>query len=302
MDFIEKYYNKFNEDKRLKSRHGIVEFTISMEYITKYLNKLKNQKKLEYINFYDKNNGEKDCIFEENSEKNINNLNNKQINNNHKNISLKVLDVGSGTGRYSAALHNLGFDVTAVEYVKKNLSVLKQNYPHIKAYQGSALNLKKFKDEEFDATLLFGPMYHLFSFEDKLNALLEAKRVTKKGGIIFVAYLLNNYAIIRHGFMDKNILQSIASGKVDKNFNITTSQEDLYSYINLNDIKRLNKAAGLKRKQLISPDGPTDYVRPYINQLTQEEFELYINFVRKNASNQTQIGASSHIVDILINN
>jgi hypothetical protein len=33
------YYNKFNEDKRLDSRHGQVEFITSMKYIHKYLNK-----------------------------------------------------------------------------------------------------------------------------------------------------------------------------------------------------------------------------------------------------------------------
>ena len=258
MDFIEKYYNKFNEDKRLQSRHGIVEFTISLEYITKYLNLQKNSEQL------------------------------------------KILDVGAGTGRYSYALHNLGHNVTAVEYVKKNLSVLKQNYPYIKAYQGSALNLSRFKNESFDAVILFGPMYHLFSFEDKLQALEEAKRVTKKDGVIFVAYLLNNYAIIRHGFMDKHIVESINLGKVDQNFNIHSNIEDLYSYINLEDIEKLNTSANLNRKEIISPDGPTDYIRPYINNLSEEEFNLYIDFVRKNSNNPTQIGASSHIVDILV--
>lgn len=37
MTNLEEYYNKFNEDKRLKSRHGQVEFIITMEYIDKYL-------------------------------------------------------------------------------------------------------------------------------------------------------------------------------------------------------------------------------------------------------------------------
>lgn len=254
MDFIEKYYNKFNEDKRLLSRHGIVEFTISLEYINKHLNSTKPQ---------------------------------------------KVLDVGAGTGRYSNALHKMGHTVTAIEYVKKNLCVLKENYPQIKAYQGSALNLSRFNDESFDAVILFGPLYHLFGFENKLKALTEAKRVTKKGGLIFVAYLLNNYAIIRHGFMDKNIITSIQNKKVDQNFNINTSPEDLYSYVNLEDIQTLNASAKLKRVEIISPDGPTDYIRPYINNLSSEEFELYIDFVRKNSANPNQIGASSHIVDIL---
>jgi len=36
MTELEKYYNKFNEEKRLGSRHGQVEFTTSMKYIHEY--------------------------------------------------------------------------------------------------------------------------------------------------------------------------------------------------------------------------------------------------------------------------
>jgi ubiquinone/menaquinone biosynthesis C-methylase UbiE len=61
----------------------------------------------------------------------------------------------------------------------------------VKAYQGNALNLKRFEANNFDMTLLFGPMYHLLNFEDKVKALSEAKRVTKPGGIILVAYCMN---------------------------------------------------------------------------------------------------------------
>ena len=46
MTTLEEYYNKFNEDKRLDSRHGRVEFQTSMHYIHKYLksqNKLKGK-------------------------------------------------------------------------------------------------------------------------------------------------------------------------------------------------------------------------------------------------------------------
>ena len=87
---------------------------------------------------------------------------------------------GAGTGRYSVALANEGYDVTAVELVKYNLGILKSKGSSVKAYQGNALKLSRFADETFDMTLLLGPMYHLYTFEDKVKALGEAKRVTKK--------------------------------------------------------------------------------------------------------------------------
>ena len=72
-----------------------------------------------------------------------------------------------------------------------SLGRLKQKSDKVKAYQGNATKLKKFGNDEFDLTLVFGPMYHLKSAEEKLAALNEAKRVTKPGGYILVAYIMN---------------------------------------------------------------------------------------------------------------
>ena len=254
MNQIEKYYNKFNEDKRLSTRHGQIEFSVSMHFLQKYI-------------------GDKTC---------------------------KIVDIGAGTGKYSIALSQLGHDVTAVELVKKNLSVLQQKNSNVKAFQGNALNLKKFKDETFDITILFGPMYHLFSKDDKVQALSEAKRITKKGGYIFVAYLLADYALIRHGIMDNNIRSSIENGKIDKDYNIITTPEDLYSYVRLPQIDEYISLVDLQRKTIFSPDGATDYIRPYINKLSDQDFEYFINYQLANAERADLIGASSHIVDVLI--
>ena len=46
---LEKYYGKFKEEHRLTTRHGQVEFTVSMKYIHDYLEQIKassNTKKL----------------------------------------------------------------------------------------------------------------------------------------------------------------------------------------------------------------------------------------------------------------
>ena len=37
MNNLEKYYNKFNEDKRLKTRHGQIEMAVCLHYINKYI-------------------------------------------------------------------------------------------------------------------------------------------------------------------------------------------------------------------------------------------------------------------------
>lgn len=57
-------------------------------------------------------------------------------------------------------------------------------------------------------------MYHLFSYEDKLKALSEAKRVTKTGGVILVAYVMNDYSVLVHGFRDGHIKEALKSGKL----------------------------------------------------------------------------------------
>ena len=42
MNKLEKYYNKFNEDKRLLSRHGQVEFFVASKYIDEIIQHKKN--------------------------------------------------------------------------------------------------------------------------------------------------------------------------------------------------------------------------------------------------------------------
>ncbi len=211
----------------------------------------------------------------------------------------KILDIGAGTGRYSVALAEEGYDVTAVELVKYNLGILKQKKSSVKAFQGTALNLKRFSDNSFDLTLLFGPMYHLYTFEDKTKALSEAKRVTKENGIILVAYCMNEYSIVLHGFKDNYIKESIRNGKVNEEFRVTPSKEDLYDYVRIEDIDSYNRAVGLERMQIIAADGPANYMRQTLNAMDEETYQLFIKYHLTTCERPELLGASAHTLDIL---
>ena len=211
----------------------------------------------------------------------------------------KILDIGAGTGRYSVALAEEGYDVTAVELVKYNLGILKKKNSSVKAYQGNATKLSRFEDESFDLTLLFGPMYHLYSHEDKLKALNEAKRVTKKGGIILVAYVMNEYSVITYGFKQNNIKECMENNKLTKDFHTVSSKEDLYDYVRIEDINKLNEEAGLEREIIISADGPADYLRQTLNAMDDETYRLFIEYHLATCERYELIGAAAHTVDIL---
>ena len=142
MTKLEQYYNKFHEEHRLTTRHGLVEFRTTMHYIEEVASLR----------------GARQCDEAIHNEK----------------IPLKIADIGAGTGRYSVELCHRGYDVTAVELVKHNIDILRSKHENIKTWQGDARDLHFLDDQTFDITLLFGPLYHLHGDENKLAAINEA--------------------------------------------------------------------------------------------------------------------------------
>jgi hypothetical protein len=142
-------------------------------------------------------------------------------------------------------------------------------------------------------------MYHLHTHEEKQQALLEAKRVTKKAGIILVAYYMNDYCIIKHGFMEGHIKEAVAKQVLTEDFQCLKGANDLYSMVRLEEIDALNKDAGMERIQIIAADGAADYMRPVLNAMDEESFQLFLRYHWANCERMELLGASSHTVDIL---
>lgn len=261
MNQVEEFYNKFNEDKRLKTRHGRVEYAVTMSYIDKYMEELQPE---------------------------------------------TIIDIGAASGAYSLPLLEKANSVIAIELVQYNLGRLKQNAAKIDAdltsklttYKRDARKLRAIEDDVSDITLLLGPMYHLSEIQERRKALREAIRVTKPGGVIFVAYIMNEYGILMHGFAEHTILDDIENGNVDSSFAIN-NEDKIYSFVRLEDIDEVNKDMPVEREIIFSPDGAANHMRPVLNSLTEEEFEAFIKYQQTVSARADLLGASAHTVDVL---
>ncbi len=253
---LEKYYNKFNEEHRLTTRHGQVEFNTTMHFIHKYIT---------------------------------------------ENSSMKILDIGAGTGRYSVTLQKEGHSVTAVEKVPRNLKVLEEKHSGVNCWPGDACDLHFLSDNTFDITLLFGPLYHLHTQEEMLKALSEARRVTKNGGIIFTTYLLNEYSVLTYCFKERHIKDVMEKNALTSDWHTKASKEELYTYLRLEDIDTLNQKSGLSLLKRFASDGASDYMRQELNALDEEEFKLFMQYHLSVCERPELLGASSHVVDVLKN-
>ncbi|MEM1295420.1 MAG: class I SAM-dependent methyltransferase [Verrucomicrobiota bacterium] len=95
----------------------------------------------------------------------------------------RILDIGAGTGNYSLALAERGFNVTALE-PSTVMSDQAPVHPRVTWLTTSAENLP-FENASFDAAILILSIHH---FSDVQRALEEAQRVTQGGRVLIFTY------------------------------------------------------------------------------------------------------------------
>lgn len=257
MDYLESYYNSYDEEGRLLSRHGSVEYITTQKYIHEALG------------------------------------GNKQK---------RILEVGAGTGRYSVALAKEGYSVVALELIERNLSILKSKLTgdeQLQALQGNALDLSRFADDFFDLTLVLGPMYHLYTKDEKLRALSEAVRVTKSGGFIMVAYCMNEPTVINYVFGQNKLWETLDADMLTKDWHCISEPKDVFELVRIEDIAELDGAVDVKRMKLIAADGATNYMRTLIDGMDEATFSKWVEYHLSICERQDLIGASHHTLDIL---
>lgn len=106
-----------------------------------------------------------------------------------------VLELGAGTGVYSALLAKRGLRVTAVDFSPELIAQARQSVTaqgvqdRVEFIVADARNLASITQTGFDAVLIMGPLYHLVDGRDRLSVLNEALQRLRSGGLIFSAFL-----------------------------------------------------------------------------------------------------------------
>lgn len=215
-----------------------------------------------------------------------------------------VIEIGAGTGRYSHALARQGYTVNAVELIEHNIEVFRKNTlpsENVTITQGNALDLSAFQDNKYDITLLLGPLYHLYSIEDKRQALREAIRVTKPGGIVFAAYVISDGCLLDDGFNrgNINVAKYIEKGLINGNtFAAKSKPEDLFELVRKEDIDELMSVFPTTRLHYVATDGCALFMREAIDRMDDETFELYLRYHFTTCERSDLAGVTSHSIDI----
>lgn len=254
-EIMRSFYEAKEEEGRLATRHGIVEYLTTMRYIERYLKP-----------------------------------------------GMKIMEIGAGTGRYSCALAEQGYQVDAVELVEANIHQMRQKIkPEMKltVTQGNAIDLSAFEEDTYDLTLLLGPMYHLFTEKDKLQALSEAIRITRRDGVIFAAYCMADASILQAGFLKGRVKELIERKMLDpETFQAHSEPEDVFELHRKSDIDRLRNHFPVKQLHYVSADGYANYMRDNFVSMDEETYQQFLNYHFATCELPELTGYSNHTIDI----
>lgn len=216
---------------------------------------------------------------------------------------LDVLDVGGATGIHSEWLAADGHRVTLIDPVESQVAVADE-LPGVTARVGDARDLPC-DDDAFDAVLLMGPLYHLTDSDHRVQALREALRVARAGGIV-AAVTIDRAA----GWADWLHARLRGTTPVDpeeslrmlKEGDIRYFEHDLFTTAYLHhpgEIAEEFAKAGMPEPRQYAVQGPAGLVSELDDIVDYDELgDHYLKAMREIESEPSLLGASGHLLTI----
>jgi SAM-dependent methyltransferase len=222
-----------------------------------------------------------------------------------------VLDVGGAAGVYALPLAARGYQVHLVDPVAVHVeqallaSAQQPGSPLASATVGDARRLA-WPDAGVDAVLLLGPLYHLTDRADRIQALTEARRVLRPGGVLAAA-AISRFASTLDGLLRRHLddpdFEAIVEGDLrDGQHRNPTGRPEWFTtaYFHLPDeLPREVAEAGLALRALVAVEGPA-WMLPDIGQRLADPAgrERVLRAIRRVETEPSLLGASSHLLAV----
>jgi len=219
----------------------------------------------------------------------------------------RILDVGSGPGRYAIRLKQQGYSVAIVDVSRKCLQLAEE-----KAAQeglsfdavvcGAATNLAAFSDGQFDAVLLMGPLYHLKVESERTAAITEAMRVMQANGVLFSVHL-SRYSVLRYAAKvrpaqlsaEPTFYNSILQNGVGE---LGNSFLDACYCADPLEIQPFMESLGLTTVELIGCEGVVAEVEEKLNELREEDFDRWVDLNYRLGRRKELHAVSAHLLHV----
>ncbi|MBM6383672.1 MAG: class I SAM-dependent methyltransferase [Paenibacillus sp.] len=224
-----------------------------------------------------------------------------------------VLDNGAGPGKYAMELARDGYRVTLSDLTPVSVDIARQKakaYDLTKQFEGfhvlDATRLEGLADDTYDASLMLGPLYHLQTEQERVAAVRELHRVTKRGGMVYIALQsrmrmgINSLQSPQHwkpndhmgairAFMEKGTFDHQDQGRFTGAY-----------YFNIQDIQPFMEQHGFDTVNLIGSSSLGAMLTAEQQQYWKErgEYEELIQFMIEKAEDPTILGISSHLLYI----
>jgi SAM-dependent methyltransferase len=222
-----------------------------------------------------------------------------------------VLDIGGAAGVYALPLAAQGYQVHLVDPVALHVqqalhaSAEQPATPLAGASVGDSRQLD-WPDASVDGALLLGPLYHLTDRADRINALTEAGRVLRPGGVL-VAAAISRFAStldgLLRGYLDEPGFEAIVERDLrDGQHRNPTGRPEWFTTAFLHLPEELGgeiAEAGRRPGALLAVEGPA-WMLPDIEQRLADPTrrERVLAAIRRLETEPSLLGASSHLLAV----
>lgn len=207
---------------------------------------------------------------------------------------MRLLDIGAGAGEYSLYFAKKGYEVSALELSDSNIRAFRKKLSDgtpVDLRQGNALNLSVYASESFDIVLLFGPLYHLHSEEDRRRCIEEAKRVCKKDGTLFFSFINHDMVFLTELRCDGSYFET---GDFDHE---TLRLHDFpFVFATVPEAREMLQKSGVSLLHEVASDGASELMAKELNAMSEESYRQYLRYHYYRCEKPELLGMSNHLL------